>query len=288
MKRLLPLLCLVCSAAIGGTTWVMLRSGADLDVTVPSTPGEAATSKAANDPLAADLDRARRTCTPTALDAVIAALQTATIERAEDRHGWHLLAEACLERALLRSHLRGMTVGTPTWPDLPAEVTADLDRGIAAIARARELGDDSADLFRIEAGLLGQRITGLGTALQWNGKIKDALQAASQRAANDPRLHTSLGLRKLLAPKLLGHDPQQALEHFEFAAKALHDDERPAVFAAMASYLQRKRQQAIGWLEQATARNPANTFARVVLRRLRAGEEQPFERDVTAAEAAAK
>jgi tetratricopeptide (TPR) repeat protein len=288
MKRLLPVLCLVCTAAVGGTTWVMLRSGVDLDVAVPSAPGGAANGDAANEPFAADLDRARRTCTPTALDAVVAALRAATSERGEDRHAWHLLAEACLERALVRSHHRGMSVGTPTWRELPTEVAADLDRGLAAAARARELGDDSADLFRIEAGLLGQRITGLGTALQWNGKIKDALQAASQRGADDPRLHVSLGLRKLLAPKLLGHDPNQALEHFEFAAKALARDERPAVFAAMASYLLKKRQQAIGWLEQATARNPANTFARVVLRRLQAGEAQPFERDVTAAEAAAK
>ena len=41
----------------------------------------------------------------------------------------------------------------------------------------------------------------------------------------------------------------------------------PAVFAAMASYLQQKRQQAIGWMEQAVAKNPQNRFARVVLQR---------------------
>ena len=287
MKRL-PILCLVCAAAVGGTAWVMLRAGAAPDIAVPAAAGTANRATAAIDPFAESLHKARRACTPTAVGKVIETLQATVRERADDRHCWHLLAEACLERALLASHHRGMAVGTPTWKELPAEVAADLERGLAAAARARQLGDDSADLFRIEAGLLGQRITGLASALQWNGRIHDALQAASQRAADDPRLHISLGLRKLLAPKLLGHDPERALEHFEFAAKALIDDERPAVFAAMANYLQQKRQQAIGWLEQATARNPDNTFARVVLRRLRAGEERPFERDVTAADAAAK
>ena len=77
-----------------------------------------------------------------------------------------------------------------------------------------------------------------------------------------------------------------ALEHFTFAAEA-SDDERPAVFAAMATYLQHKRQQAIAWLQRAVAKNPDNKFARVVLQRLRRGEEDPFGRDVTASELAA-
>jgi tetratricopeptide (TPR) repeat protein len=134
---------------------------------------------------------------------------------------------------------------------------------------------------------MGQHITGIGSALQWNARIEAALTAAGERLRDDPQLHTMLGLRKLLAPKLLGHDPQRALEHFEFAARALADDERPAVFAAMASYLQRKRLQAVTWLEQAVARNPQNVFARVVLQRVRRDEPEPFGRDVSEAEAAA-
>jgi tetratricopeptide (TPR) repeat protein len=108
-----------------------------------------------------------------------------------------------------------------------------------------------------------------------------------QRAQDDPQLHVVMGLRLLMAPSLLGHDPERALEHFDFAARALADDERPAVFAAMASYLQRKRQQAVAWLEQAVARNPKNSFARVVLQRVRRDEGDPFGRDVSVAEAAA-
>jgi tetratricopeptide (TPR) repeat protein len=286
MKRLLPTLCLCCAAAIGGTVWAMLRAGATENVAVPGAP--TGPTAATADPLAAALRTGRRRCDPAALDDLIAQLRTSTTTQPDRGDPWCLLAEACLERSLLHSHRRGIAVGTPTWSELPAAVANDVDLGLTAVARARELGCDRADLFRIEAGLLGQRITGIASALQWNGRIHEALKAASQRAADDPQLHVALGLRKLLAPRFLGHDPEKALEHFEFAAKALIDDERPAVFAAMASYLQKKRQQAIGWLEQATARNPANLFARVVLRRLRAGEDEPFARDITAEEAVAK
>jgi hypothetical protein len=133
---------------------------------------------------------------------------------------------------------------------------------------------------------MSNQITGLVAAMQWNGRIQAALTKAAERGADDPRLHVALGLRRLLAPKLLGHDAEQALTHFEFAAELLQDDERPAVFAAMASYLQRKRQQALTWLQRAVERNPANTFARVVLERVRRDERDPFGRDVTTAEAA--
>lgn len=294
MSRPLTLLCVTCAVGLGSTTWVMLGAGATERIEVParglaqaSGAPPAATDRTAEPPLASELRQARASCQLAAVDSVVEKLRAAVREAPADRSAWHLLAEAHLERALVRAHERGMAVGAPTYAQLPRDVAADLDAGQAAANRARELGDDSGELFRIEAGLMSQRITGLATALQWNGKIQQALARASERARDNPHLHTALGLRKLLAPKLLGHDPAQALEHFEFAAAAPAADERPEVFAAMASYLQRKRQQAIGWLERAVARNPHNRFARVVLARLRAGEDDPFGRDVTAAEAAA-
>ncbi len=286
MSRLVPLLCLGCLVAIGASIWGMLGSGAADRLQAPkgtaASPGLRTSS-----PLVQALDAARHECSLPALDEVVQRLQAQTKSAKNDLQAWHVLSAAMLERVQQRSHLRGMKVGEPIWSELPRELSLDVDAGLEAVARARELGDDSGDLFRIEANLTSQRITGLATALQWNGKIQDALAKSSERAQDDPQLHVALGLRKLFAPALLGHDPVRALEHFEFAAQALLDDERPAVFAAMASYLQKKRQQAVGWLEQAVARNPNNAFARVVLQRVRRDEGDPFGRDVTAAEAAA-
>jgi tetratricopeptide (TPR) repeat protein len=278
--KLVPALSLVTAVGIGATAWVLLDASAQADIAVPkATPAVALGT--------ASVQAARRACVPTALDAVVQELAAATQAKDADRDAFHRLAEAHLERALVRSHRRGLVVGTPTWSELPRDLADDIDRGLAAVLRARELGDQGGDLFRIEAALLSQRITGITAAMQWNGRIQAALKKAGELIADDPQLHVALGLRKLLAPKFFGHDAAKALEHFEFAAKGLVDDERPAVFAAMATWLQQKRQVAIGWLEQAVARNPQNEFARVVLRRLRAGEADPFGREVTAAEAAA-
>lgn len=285
MSRVVPLLCVGCALAIGSTAWVMVRAGATERVDVPATTPTPASAPTAG--LAGALQTARRSCDVAAVGAVLDDVRAACTNEPERLEHWHLLAEAHLERSLLRSHERGMVVGAPVFAQPPKELLDDLELGLGAAKKAHELGDATSDLFRIEAGLMSQRITGLASALQWNGKIQDALRRAGEIAQDNPHLHVALGLRRLLAPKLLGHDPAKALEHFEFAAKALADDERPAVFAAMASYLQQKRVQAIGWLEQAVAKNPQNRFARVVLARLRAGEEDAFGRDLTAAEIAA-
>lgn len=287
MNRVVLVLCLLCLAAIGATGYSMLGNRAADALGVPVTPSPPVAAAAPRASAAQALHEARRQCSLPALDALIAELQPKATAATADAGTWHVLAEALLERAQQRAHLRGIAVAAPVYDELPADLAADLAAGLAAVARARELGDQGGDLYRVEASLMSQHITGIGSALQWNSRIENALLAAGERERDNPRLHTVLGLRKLLAPSLFGGDPQAALQHFEFAANALADDERPAVFAAMASHLQQKRQQAVAWLEQAVARNPNNVFARVVLQRVRRGEPEPFARDVSADEAAA-
>lgn len=287
MSRLVPILCAAATVGIGLTAWSQLSAGnADVEIPKGTPPAKAKTGTTTSKDPGAALRAARQQCSIEAIDAIVEKARGETEARPEDAAAWHLLAEAHLERAQQRTHLRGMTVGKPTFDKLPEAFEKDLEAGMAAVAKARQHGDDTGQLFRIEAGLMSQRITGIASALQWNSKIGQALKEAGQRASDDPKLHVALGLRKLFAPKFFGHDPERALEYFEFAA-AQDDDERPAVFAGMASYLQKKRQQAIGWIEKAVAKNPANKFARVVLERLRRGEDDPFGRDVTEEEFAA-
>lgn len=280
MSRLLPALTVCCVIAIGGTAYSMLSDSAADRIGIPGKTTSAA--KPVDEE--AELLAARHSCSSEAIDAIVQKLRREADEKPKDARAARLLAHGLLDRVLQRNHLRGLAVGKPLYDTLPAELLADLDACALAITRARELGDTSAELFRLEAAMMSNRITGLGTALQWNGRIQAALAQAGELDPNDPHLQVALGLRKLLAPKLLGQDIDKALEHFEFAAKALQDDERPAMFAAMANFLQQKRQQAIAWLEQAAQRNPNNAFVRVVLARCKRGEENPFGRDVTEAE----
>lgn len=279
MTRPVALLCCGCLVAIGATGYGMLADPAEARI-----PGQTRETAPKSD-LAQRIERGRRSCKVAAMDAVVAELQERTRSTPNDAEAWHLLASAALSRLQTRAALRGIAVGKPLYEALPGEVAADIDLGIAAADKARALGDDSGDLYRLEAGLLGQRITGLGSALQWNTRIQAALAKAVELIPEHPQLHMALGLRKLLAPRFLGHDPAGALEHLQFAAKAMPDDERPALFAAMALHLQQKREQAMEWLAQAVARNPDNPFPRAVLARLQRDEPDPFGRDLTIAEA---
>lgn len=292
MSRLLSASILCCAVAVGATTWNLLGIGRDPQPAGPGAatangPGPAPGTANPHAALDASLRAARATCTKEALDEVVATLTAKAAAAPTDAALWRLLAEAHLLRALQPSHRSGLVVGEPVYHELPAAVVADLDAGTRALAEAKKNGDDSGDLHRLEAGLLSPRITGLGTALQWNGRIQQAMTKAVERSPDDPRLQLSLGLRSLLAPRFLGHDPARALGYFTRAAQGLPDDERPALFAAMACHLQQQRQQALDWLQQAAQRNPKNDFVRVVLRRVQRGEENPFGRDVVDADLAA-
>lgn len=278
----IALLCLLALAALGGSVFHLLGAGAGAQVAIPGQP---AANRPTVDQRRAALLATRQACDLAAMDAFIAQQREALAADTADAAAARLLAEALLERVLLRNMLRGMSVGTPLHSELPAATAADLTEAERLIARARELGDRSVHLLRIEAGVLSNQIVGLGSALRLNSRIEAALRAAAELDPRDPALHVALGVRKLLAPRLLGHDPDGALEHFEYAAEAMPGDERPRVFAAMACWLQRKRERAIQWLEHAVAVNANNVFARAVLRRLQAGEAEPFARDVEAAEA---
>lgn len=278
MSRSIALLCCGCLVAIGATSYGMLASDPAASAVVPEKP------PAANEQteLDAAIEAGRRSCELSVMTGVFDRMVERTRQTPDAPQAWHHLAAAALSRLQTRTALRGISVGKPLHDELPAEVAADIDVGLGAVARARALGDDSGDLYRLEAGLMGQRITGFASALQWNGKIQSALAAAVERIPDHAKLHMALGLRKLLSPRFLGHDPAGALEHLQFAMRAMPQDERPALFAAMALHLQDKRELAIAHLEQAVARNPANRFAAVVLQRVRRGEADPFGRDVAA------
>jgi tetratricopeptide (TPR) repeat protein len=276
----IPLLLVFTLAALATTVWLRLRP---LDLPLP-TAEEAREVGRDGDARHQALHTARRSCRVEALDQFLSEQRRLVQQSPTDAGAVHVLAEALLERVLLRNLRRGMAVGEALYAELPPATASDLDEGLRLIRRARQLGDESSENYRLEASMLGNQITGLGAALQLTAPIQAALAKASELDRNNPHLHVTIGLRQLLAPRFLGQDPGGALEHLEFAARSLPDDERPGVFAAMAAHLLRQREKALMWLDSAVQKNPENVFARVVLQRLRRGEDAPFARDVTATE----
>lgn len=276
MKWLVAL-CLLCIVGLVVRGLDLLGGGSADRIAVPPAPPAAAP---VGEPRRLALLEARRTCAPADLDQFIAEQQALVQKEPANAAQARILAEALLERVLLRNMRKGMAPGTPLYDEVPAPIAADLQLGLELVAKARALGEQCADLFRIEASLLSNKITGIGSAMQWNGRIQKALGEAAKLDQSLPSLHVALGLRKLLAPPMLGQDTEAALQHFEFAAGHLPADERPRVFAGMAAFLLKKREQAIAWLQRAVSANPNNVFARAVLQRLEAGEAEPFARDV--------
>ena len=193
---------------------------------------------------------------------------------------FRVLAEAHLERCLLRDRRRGMAVGRPVHAELPDAHRRDIEAGLRAADRAIEGGDSSADVHRIRSSLMSLRVTGLVSALAERPAIHEALRAAEAIDPRHPRVVVARACEKLFAPNaLLGHDPAGAKRMFLLAAAALPLDERPLTFAAMCAFLLGESEEAVRLLEDAIARNPHNVYALEVLRRLRASEPEPFARD---------
>ena len=234
-----------------------------------------------SDPGDSELAQLRLTGRTEALDEHLARLEATAGAGTAQPALLRRIAETRLERVLQRTQRKGLRVGEAVWTELPGPVQTDVVAGLAALRAARERGDEHSENFRIEAGLLAQQIQGLASALRLNGKVDAALRRSIELDPANARAQLALGCRALFAPRFLGHDPRRALEHFSSAVHALQRDERPLVFAAFAHHLLGDGGAASACLEQAVARNPYNAYAREVLRRLRAGEAQAFERDLS-------
>lgn len=225
------------------------------------------------------LARTRRAFDLEAFDAFIAD-QRQIIESAPSRaESWRILAEAHLERAWVHGRHRGMAVGRPTWTKLPETVQQDLDLGEAALQRARELGDATSESYRIEAALTTARMTGVATAVRLDARVRNALDTATRLDPHNPDAIVANACRRLFKPVWLGGDPAGAKADLLTVA-AVVDDERPLMFAAFAAWLLDERDEALALMRRCRERNPQNEYADAVVRRLEAGTDDPFGRDV--------
>jgi tetratricopeptide (TPR) repeat protein len=263
-------------ALAGGTvSWIVISEFGG------TTPERTEVSAATILPISEEIARARLTGSLEALDRFIERQAERCRTQGGDAATWRGLAEAHLERCLLRDQHKGMAVGKPTHATLPESNRTDIDLGLRAIEKALELGDLDPDAPRIQSSLLSLKATGWGEVLALRPKIQAALRKAEGIDPSHPRVVIARACEKLFAPnRLFGHDPGAAERMFLRAAERLELDERPYVLAAMAAWLQKKTEQAINLLERALDRNPNNRYAREVLRRLRVAEAEPFARDV--------
>lgn len=224
----------------------------------------------------AELAVARQRLERGALDEFVAEQESRVRREPEVGEHWRVLAEACLERALLADLGLGLSIGKPNRSELPPEVEADVERGMQAIERALEIEAGSSEAHRVECALLSRQIVGIGSLLRLNGRIDAALARARELDPSNARVLVAIGCRKLFAPRKLGHDPEGSLRYLEAGAAAMVHDERPLMYAAFAEWVVGRRERARKRMEEAVRRTPANPWAREVLGRLVKGEEDAF------------
>jgi hypothetical protein len=284
VKRILIVPLVLVGLLLGG--WLYLAYDGLGDVPVPEVPPEGTPppdhTGTGHPTWAAGhgaLQEARRLCSLPPLDEFVVSRRALADPVGRGEH-LHVLAEALLERIYCRNSHRGMTPGEPMYSHLPAPIKADIEEGLAALGEARSLGVELGDGYRVEAGLKSSRITSRISALRAKGGMNKAYKRSLELDGKNPHLHVALGCTKLLAPSFLGQDVEKAMEHFVYACRELPDDERPRIFASMAAWLSDDRKAALDWADKAVQINPNNAFAQVVLQRLRAGEADPFGRDI--------
>jgi hypothetical protein len=187
-----------------------------------------------------------------------------------------VLAEAHLERALLPDLRLGLSVGLPARGSLTPEMEREVEGGLAALERAAAMGEEGAEWHRLRSALHARRITGFASMLRERAAVQEGLDRAAELGPELPRVQIAIGCRLLFAPPGFGHDPRAALAHLMAGAEAIEADERPLVFAAFARHLLGEPDEARALLRRALGRTPANVYAAEVLRRLEAGEDEPF------------
>ncbi len=223
-----------------------------------------------------ELARVRQSCQRQDLLVFLAGQQERAKQTPLDPEVLRVLAEAHLELGQFDDVGSGLEIGAPIRTAISEQLRGHIDAGMAALLQARDLGDDDAENHRIESSLLALEIHGLASAFKVNGRATAALDAAVERDGANPRVQVAIGCRLLFAPAMLGGDSRRARDHLIAGAKGLPYDERPLLYAAMASWTLGDIEQCRLLLEQASNRTPANPLVKAVRRRLPAGEDDPF------------
>ncbi|MFK7929056.1 MAG: hypothetical protein AB8H79_12760, partial [Myxococcota bacterium] len=118
-------------------------------------------------------------------------------------------------------------------------------------------------------------------APNYPSRVANATDQAEALCPNHPHPPVGRGPKALLEPRMLGHNPEKALEHLSRGAEGLPNDERPRVFCAMATWLLNRPDDTARWLDEAIRLNPSCIYALAVRERLAAEVEDPFAADVT-------
>jgi len=217
----------------------------------PRTP---AFVSAADDPLGAAVEAARKTHDEKELQSLKTQLEQKMAESPND-------AGLYLNLARVQGYFADVY---EVRKDKKAMAVA-VDKAIDAVQRSLQFNDKSADAHSLLADLYGRKIS-LGNAMfagpKFGPKIKEENAKAMALDDKNPRVWAGLGRQYLMSPKMFGGDVAKALESFQKPLVLDSSQDETWVWLAKAFQKQGDNAKARDPAEHALQRNPQSRFAK--------------------------
>src|ERR1700730_9255260 len=216
--------------------------------------GVPASVSAADDPLGAAVEAARKTHDEKQLQSLKAQLEQMIAQNPND-------AGIYLELAKVHEYFLDVY---EMRKDKKAAGEA-VDKAIEAAQRSIQLNDRSADAHSLLADLYGRKIS-LGNAMfagpKFGPKVKEENAKAMALDDKNPRVWASLGRQYLMTPKLFGGEVTKAIESFQksLAIDPLQDE--TWVWLAKAFQKQGNKAKTLDGVQRSLQLQPENPFAK--------------------------
>ena len=228
-----------------------------LFVLLSIAPGSLASFAAADDPLTAAVEAARRTHDEKQLQSVKAQLEQKIAQNMTD-------AELYLDLARVQGYFADVY---ELRKDKKAAAEA-VDKAIEAAQRSIQLNDKSADAHSLLADLYGRRISlgnGMFAGPKFGPKVKEENAKAMALDDKNPRVWASLGRQYLMAPKMFGGDTPKAIESFRKSLAIDPAQDETWVWLCKALQKQGDRAKAREAVQHAMSLNPQSPFAQAAV-----------------------
>src|ERR1700674_3566259 len=208
---------------------------------------------AADDPLSAAVESARKTRDEKQLTSLKAQLEQEAAQNAND-------AVPFLNLAKVHFYLLDVY---EMRKDKKAAGEA-VDKAIDAAQRSIQLNDKSGDAHSLLADLYGRKIS-LGNAMfagpKFGPKVKEENAKAMAVDDKNPRVWASLGRQYLMTPKMFGGDVAKSIESFQKSLAFDTSQDETWVWLAKAFQKQGDTSKAREAVQHALSLNPTSRFA---------------------------
>ena len=215
-----------------------------------AVPGSAS---AADDPLGAAVEAARKTHEEKQLQSLKAQLEQMIAQNPND-------AGLYLDLAKVQEYFLDVY---ETRRDKKVAGEA-VDKAIDAAQQSIQLNDKSADAHSLLADLYGRKIS-LGNAMfagpKFGPKVKEENAKAMALDDKNPRVWASLGRQYLMTPKMFGGDVAKSIESFQKSLAFDTSQDETWVWLAKAFQKQGDTSKAREAVQHALSLNPGSRFA---------------------------